>query len=51
MSGSGDDAVGTRSGGRHDDQVDATAQFLDWLRQPARAAGLFDYYRMLAEGR
>jgi predicted phage terminase large subunit-like protein len=37
--------------GRHDDQVDSTAQLLDWLRQPARAAGMFDYYRMLAEGR
>jgi predicted phage terminase large subunit-like protein len=37
--------------GRHDDQVDSTAQFLDWLRQPMRGAGLFDYYRMLAERR
>jgi predicted phage terminase large subunit-like protein len=35
--------------GRHDDQVDSTAQMLDWFKQPMPEAGIFEYYRMLAE--
>jgi predicted phage terminase large subunit-like protein len=35
--------------GRHDDQVDSTAQVLDWLKQAGREDGVFGYYRMLAE--
>jgi predicted phage terminase large subunit-like protein len=35
--------------GRHDDQVDSTAQALDWLKQAGREDGIFSYYRMLAE--
>jgi predicted phage terminase large subunit-like protein len=34
---------------RHDDQVDSTAQALDWLKQAGREDGIFGYYRMLAE--
>ncbi len=37
--------------GRHDDQVDSTAQALDWLKQPARGSGIFEYYRRLIEAR
>ena len=35
--------------GRHDDQVDATAQFLDWFKRAAREDGIYAYYRMLYE--
>ena len=40
--------------GRHDDQVDSTAQMLDWFKQagsgvPTTHAGIFEYYRQLAE--
>ncbi|HEX3522089.1 MAG TPA: phage terminase large subunit [Stellaceae bacterium] len=35
--------------GKHDDQVDSTAQFLDWFKRPFPSQGLFEYYRMLAE--
>jgi hypothetical protein len=38
--------------GRHDDQVDATAQMLDWFKRgsvPSTDAGIFELYRMLAE--
>src|SRR5262244_3728544 len=35
--------------GKHDDQVDSTAQFLDWLKKPFPGQGIFDYYRRLAE--
>ena len=40
--------------GRHDDQVDSTAQMLDWFKQagsgvPTTNAGIFEYYRQLAE--
>jgi hypothetical protein len=35
--------------GPHDDQVDSTAQMLDWFKQPMPEAGIFEYYRMLAE--
>ncbi len=32
--------------GRYDDQVDATAQFLDWFKTPMKSAGIFELYRM-----
>ena len=32
--------------GRHDDQVDSTAQFLDWFKKPFPGQGIFEYYRM-----
>jgi predicted phage terminase large subunit-like protein len=32
--------------GKHDDQVDSTAQFLDWFKQPYPGQGIFEYYRM-----
>jgi predicted phage terminase large subunit-like protein len=35
--------------GKHDDQVDSTAQFLEWFKKPFPGQGIFDYYRMLAE--
>jgi predicted phage terminase large subunit-like protein len=39
--------------GRHDDQVDATAQMLDWFKQvgsgPSSNAGIWHLYRELAE--
>ena len=35
--------------GKHDDQVDSTAQFLDWFKKPFPGQGIFDYYRRLAE--
>jgi len=35
--------------GKHDDQVDSTAQMLDWLKRADREPGIIGYYRMLAE--
>ena len=35
--------------GRHDDQVDSTAQALDWFRQRASEPGMLAYYRELLE--
>jgi predicted phage terminase large subunit-like protein len=35
--------------GRFDDQVDATAQFLDWFKGAAREDGIYGYYRMRYE--
>ena len=35
--------------GRHDDQVDSTAQLLDWFKRPFPGQGIFEYYRQLAE--
>jgi predicted phage terminase large subunit-like protein len=35
--------------GKHDDQVDSTAQLLDWFKGAAREPGILGYYRMLAE--
>ena len=38
--------------GRHDDQVDSTAQMLDWFKDgdgPTTHCGIFEYYRQLAE--
>jgi phage terminase large subunit-like protein len=37
--------------GKHDDQVDSTAQMLDWFKGAAREPGFLGYYRMLAENR
>ena len=35
--------------GKHDDQVDSTAQFLDWFKRPFPGQAIFEYYRQLAE--
>jgi len=35
--------------GKHDDQVDSTAQFLDWFKRPFPGQGIFEYYRMKFE--
>jgi predicted phage terminase large subunit-like protein len=35
--------------GKHDDQVDSTAQFLDWFKRPFPSQGIFEYYRQLAQ--
>jgi hypothetical protein len=38
--------------GRHDDQVDSTAQMLDWFKRgsgPSSNAGIFELYRRQAE--
>jgi hypothetical protein len=36
--------------GKHDDQVDSTAQMLDWFKGAAREpGGFYGYYRTLAE--
>jgi phage terminase large subunit-like protein len=35
--------------GRHDDQVDATAQFLDWFKRAGREDGIYALYRMRFE--
>jgi predicted phage terminase large subunit-like protein len=37
--------------GKHDDQVDSTAQFLDWFKRPFPGQGILEYYRMRAECR
>src|SRR6266566_5795973 len=34
--------------GKHDDQVDSTAQFLDWFKRPMSNQGIFEYYRRMA---
>ena len=33
---------------KHDDQVDSTAQFLDWFKHPFPNQGICEYYRPLA---
>jgi hypothetical protein len=33
---------------KHDDQVDSTAQFLDWFKRPFPNQGIYEYYRQLA---
>ena len=38
-----------RANGKHDDQVDSTAQFLDWFKKPFPGQGIFEYYREMAE--
>jgi predicted phage terminase large subunit-like protein len=35
--------------GRHDDQVDSTAQFFDWFKKPYPGQNIFELYRMQAE--
>jgi predicted phage terminase large subunit-like protein len=35
--------------GKHDDQVDSTAQFLDWFKKPYPSQGIFELYRIQAE--
>src|SRR5438034_11186435 len=35
--------------GKHDDQVDSTAQFLDWVNRPMPNQGIFELYRRMAE--
>jgi predicted phage terminase large subunit-like protein len=35
--------------GKHDDQVDSTAQFLDWFKKPMSSFGIFEVYRRQAE--
>ena len=35
--------------GKHDDQVDSTAQFLEWLQKPFPGQNIFEYYRKEAE--
>jgi len=44
--------ITTFPNGRHDDQVDSTAQLLDWFKRgrgPSSNAGIFELYRMQAE--
>ena len=39
-------------GGKYDDQVDSTAQMLDWLKQAGREpGGIYQYYKELAQRR
>jgi predicted phage terminase large subunit-like protein len=35
--------------GKHDDQVDSTAQFLEWFKTPMPSWGIFELYRRLAK--
>jgi predicted phage terminase large subunit-like protein len=35
--------------GKHDDQVDSTAQFLDWYKRPFRSQGMYELTRIQAE--
>jgi len=35
--------------GKHDDQVDSTAQFLDWFKTPMPYRGMYEYARRMAE--
>ena len=35
--------------GKHDDQADSTAQFLDWFKRPFPSQGFFELMRMQAE--
>jgi predicted phage terminase large subunit-like protein len=37
--------------GKHDDQVDSTAQLLDWFKKPFPGQGILEYYRMRVERR
>ena len=44
--------ITTLPNGRHDDQVDSTAQMLDWFKRgagPSSNAGIFELYRQMAE--
>jgi len=33
--------------GKHHDQVDSTAQFLDWFKRPFPGQNIFELYRQL----
>jgi predicted phage terminase large subunit-like protein len=35
--------------GKHDDQVDSTAQFLDWFKRPFPGQNIFELYRQAAQ--
>jgi predicted phage terminase large subunit-like protein len=35
--------------GKHDDQVDSTAQFLDWFKTPMPSWGIYEWTRLMAE--
>jgi predicted phage terminase large subunit-like protein len=35
--------------GKHDDQVDSTAQFIDWFKKPMKGWAFYEYYRREAE--
>ena len=35
--------------GKHDDQVDSTAQFLDWFKKPMSNWGIFEWTRQRAQ--
>jgi hypothetical protein len=35
--------------GKHDDQVDSTAQFLDWFKRPFPGQNAYELLRMLGE--
>ena len=35
--------------GKHDDQVESTAQFLEWLQKPFPGQNVFEYYQKEAE--
>ena len=35
--------------GKHDDQVDSTAQFVDWFKKPMKGWAFYEYYRREAE--
>jgi predicted phage terminase large subunit-like protein len=35
--------------GKHDNQVDSTAQFLDWFKRPFPGQGVYECYRQLAQ--
>ena len=35
--------------GKHDDQVDSTAQFVDWFKKPFPGQNVFELYRREAE--
>jgi len=35
--------------GKRDDQVDSTAQFLDWFKKPFPGQNVYEYYRREAE--
>ena len=37
--------------GKHDDQVDSTAQFLDWFKKPFPCQGILEFCRMRDESR
>jgi len=35
--------------GKHDDQADSTAQFLDWFKKPFPGQNIFEFYQREAE--